>query len=270
MLNKKELQSKAKELRKEIIKMIFAAESGHPWWSLSAIDLMTVLFYWWYLKFDVNNSKWENRDYFVLSKWHISPAYYSILSDLWYFSKDELFSFRQIDSLLQWHPNNKIPWVEVATWSLWQWLSIANWIALWLKIDNKENKVWALLWDWELQEWQVWEAVMTSNHNKLGNLVAIVDHNWIQIDGKLEEVKSVWDVAAKFRAFDWEVFEIDGHNFDEIIDTYKKAIAVKDKPTCIVAKTTKWKWISFMEWKAWWHGKAPSEEQFNQAIEELN
>lgn len=268
-MNTTELQLKSKELRKDLLKMIFWAESGHPWGSLSSIDLMTVLFYWWFLKYDAQNPKWENRDYFVLSKWHISPAYYSILADLWFFNKDELFSFRQINSLLQWHPNNKIPWVEVATWSLGQWLSIANGIALWLKLDKKENKVWALLWDGELQEWQVWEAIMTSNHNNLWNLIAIVDNNWLQIDWKTDKIMSLWNIWNKFKAFDWEVFEIDWHNFDEIIDIYTKAIEIKDKPVCIVANTTKWKWVSFMEWNHWWHGKAPNEEQFKQASDEL-
>ncbi len=268
-MNIEVLQNKSKKLKSQAVKMIFWANSGHPWWSLSSLDLMTVLFYWDFLKFDAKNPWWDERDYFILSKWHISPAYYSILEDLWYFPNEQLFSFRQIDSLLQWHPASSVPWVEVWTWSLWQWLSIANWIALGLNLDNKKNKVWVLLWDWELQEWQIWEAAMSSAHYKLWNLIAIVDNNNLQIDWRLEDVMNVWNVWEKFKAFWWEVINVDGHDFESIADSYKKALEFEWKPVCIVASTTKWKWVSFMEDNHWWHGKAPNEEELGVAMEEL-
>ena len=268
-MNTKTLKQTSGNLRQDIIKSVYWAQSGHPWWSLSAIDLMTVLFYWGYLKYDPENPDWKERDYFVMSKWHWSPAYYAVLADLGYFSKDELFSFRQIDSLLQWHPSSKIPWVEISTWSLWQWLSVAVWISMWLKIDDKPNKVWALCWDWELQEWQIWEAAMTAAHYKCWNLVAIIDRNWLQIDGPTEEVMNVGQVEEKFKAFWWEVFDVWGHDISEIWEIYEKAIEVKDKPVAIIAYTMKWKWVSFMEDQAGWHWKAPSKEQYEKAIQEI-
>lgn len=268
-MNINNLQLKSKQLKSQAVKMVFWANSGHPGWSLSSLDLLTILFYWGFLKFDVSKPLWSDRDYFILSKWHISPAYYSILADLGYFPSEELFSFRQINSLLQWHPSSKIPWVEVSTWSLWQWLSVANWIALWLSLDNKDNKIWVLLWDWELQEWQVWEAAMSSAHYKLWNLIAIVDNNGLQIDWKLEDVMNVWDIWEKFKSFWWEVLRTDGHDFDSISKVYNKALEIKWKPVCIVANTIKWKWVSFMENNHWWHWKSPNEEELKIAMKEL-
>ena len=269
-MNYKELKLKSNALKKHALKMIFWANSGHPWGSLSSLDLLTVLFYWAYLKYDPKNPEWEERDYFVLSKGHVSPAYYSILSDIWFFNIDETFSFRQVNSLLQWHPSSKIPWVEISTWSLGQWLSVASWIALWLNMDKKPNKVWVMLWDWELQEGQVWESVMASSHYNLWNLIAVVDKNGLQIDWKTEDVMSVWNVWEKFKAFWWEVFEVDWHDFEKIDEIYKKAIEVKDKPVCIVATTIKWKWVSYMEWNHWWHWKSPNQEEFDLGMKELD
>jgi transketolase len=208
-MNTKELKNKASKLRQDIIKTIYWAQSWHPWWSLSAIDLMVTLYYWWFLKFNAKEPKWNERDYFIMSKWHGSPAFYTVLSDLWYFLSEELFSFRQIDSLLQWHPVNKIPWVEVCSWSLWQWLSVAVWIALWLKTDWKNNTVWALCWDWELQEWQIWEALMSASHFWLWNLIMIVDHNWYQIDGSTKQIMDIWNIKSKLDSFWWETLEVD-------------------------------------------------------------
>ena len=264
------LKSKSKELRKDILKMVYWAQSWHPWWSLSSIDLLTTLFFWGFFNSTPKNPKDENRDFFILSKGHASPAYYSILWDLWYFSKDEYFTFRQINSLLQGHPMPKVPWVEVASGSLWQGLSVAHWIALSTKVDKKENKIFTLLWDWELQEWQVWEAAMSAGHYKTDNLVAFIDKNWLQIDWDVCEVMNVWDISAKFKSFWWEVLEVDWHNFEEIDKVLKKAISVKWKPCVIVAKTIKWKWVSFMEWEAGWHWKAPNQEQYDSAILELS
>ena len=265
-----QIKEKSQELRKDILKMVYSAQSWHPWWSLSAIDLLSVLFLWKHFNSTPKNPKNSNRDYFILSKWHASPAYYSILGELWYFSKDEYFSFRQIDSLLQGHPMPKVPWVEVSSWSLWQWLSVANWIAMWIKLDKKENKVFTLLWDWELQEWQVWEAAMSAGHYKTDNLVAIVDKNWLQIDWNTSDVMNVWDISEKFKSFWWEVLEVDWHDFEKIDEVFKKAISTKWKPVVIVAETIKWKWVSFMEWQAWWHWKAPSEEQYKDAELQLS
>ena len=269
-MNTANLQEKAQKLRTDIIKSIYWAQSGHPWGSLSAIDLMTVLYFWGFLKYNAQDPKWEWRDYFIMSKGHWSPAYYSILADLWYFSGDELFSFRQIDSLLQWHPTNKVPWVEVSTGSLGQWLSVAVWIALGLKSSWEDNKVWALCWDWELQEWQIWEAAMSASHYNLWNLVVIVDRNWLQIDWATSDVMDVGNISKKFSWFDWEVLEVDWHNMEEIASIYTKAIEIKDKPVCIVADTSKWKWVSFMEDNYKWHWKAPNEEEYNTAIGELS
>lgn len=263
------LKNIATKLRQDILKMIYSAQSGHPGGSFSSIDLLTVLFFDGFLKLDAQHPDWLERDYFILSKGHAAPALYAVLGELGFFAKDEFFNLRQIDSLLQGHPVIKIPGVEATTGSLGQGVSMATGIAMGLKIDQKSNKVFTLLGDGEMQEGQVWEALMSAAHHHLGNLVAIVDVNGLQIDGATSSVMNSTPLDQKFQAFGWEVFTCDGHNYTEIGETLKQAIAVIDKPAVILAKTVKGKGVSFMENNAGWHGKAPNEAEFTQAMAEL-
>lgn len=258
----------ARRLRVNILKAIFAAQSGHPGGSLSAVEILTILF-WKFLKNFPENPKNENRDFFILSKAHAAPALYSALAERGFFDSAELFKLRQIDSLLQGHPTNKIPGVEVCGGSLGQGLSVATGIAAGLKIQKKANRVFALLGDGELQEGQIWEAAMNAASQKLENLVAIVDRNNLQIDGPTREVCAVAPVAAKFKSFGWEVFETDGHDFAELEKSFAAAISVKNKPALILARTEKGRGVSFMENQISWHGKAPSSEEFEKAIAEI-
>ena len=263
------LKEKAKEIRKSIVSMITEAKSGHPGGSLSATDILTAL-YFSEMNIDPANPKMEGRDRFVLSKGHAAPAIYATLAERGYFSKDELLTLRKFGSRLQGHPDmKKLPGVEMSTGSLGQGLSAANGMAISAKIYNNDYRVYAILGDGELQEGQIWEAVMTAAHYKLDNLVAIVDYNNLQIDGKVSDVMDVSPVADKFKAFNWHVIEIDGHNYDEIIKAFAEARTVKGKPTVIVANTVKGKGVSFMENNAGFHGAAPNDEEYKKAMEEL-
>lgn len=265
----KHLQETASRVRIDIIKMIYAAKSGHPGSSLSCVEIIVSLFCGGFLKFDPKNPKWLDRDYFILSKGHAAPTLYSVLAELGFFEKDHLFELRQVGALLQGHPKNNIPGIEVCTGSLGQGLSVANGIAMGLKIDKKQNKVFTLHGDGELQEGQIWEAAMTAHQQKLGNLIAIVDKNGLQIDGATKNICSVEDVGEKFKAFGWQVFECDGHDFEDLKRTIQKAIAVENQPSVIVANTIKGKGVSFMENQAGWHGKAPNDDEFKKAMSEL-
>lgn len=270
MKNTEELEKVAKEVRKGIIEEVYRAESGHPGGSLSIADILTVL-YFNVLNIDPKNSKWEDRDRFVLSKGHCSPALYSVLANRGYFDKELLKTFRNLESDLQGHPDmNKVQGVDMTTGSLGQGLSVANGMAIAGKLNNKQYRVYCLLGDGEIEEGQVWEAAMTANKYKLDNLCVIVDNNNLQIDGTIEEVMSSYPIDEKFKSFGFQIININGHNIQEIIDAFDVAKNVKGKPTCIIAKTIKGKGVSFMENKAEWHGKAPTEEQYNLAIEELN
>ena len=270
MKNTEELEKVAKDVRKGIIEEVYRSESGHPGGSLSIADILTVL-YFNVLNIDPKNSKWEDRDRFVLSKGHCSPALYSVLANRGYFDKELLKTFRNLESNLQGHPDmNKVPGVDMTTGSLGQGLSVANGMAIAGKLNNKQYRVYCLLGDGEIEEGQVWEAAMTANKYKLDNLCVIVDNNNLQIDGTIEEVMSSYPIDEKFKSFGFQIINIDGHNIQEIIDAFDVAKNVKGKPTCIIAKTIKGKGVSFMENKAEWHGKAPTEEQYNLAIEELN
>ena len=265
----KELQKIAKDLRRDIIEMIYRAKSGHPGGSLSIADIMAVL-YWNEMNVDPANPKMENRDRFVLSKGHAAPALYAALIEKGYASKDLIPTLRRWHSPLQGHPDmKKLPGVEMSTGSLGQGLSAANGMAISAKIYGNDYRVYAILGDGELQEGQIWEAVMTAAHYKLDNLVAIVDYNNLQIDGKVSDVMDVSPVADKFKAFNWHVIEIDGHNYDEIIKAFAEARTVKGKPTVIVANTVKGKGVSFMENNAGFHGAAPNDEEYKKAMEEL-
>ena len=269
MVDLEDLKLKAKNIRRNIVEMVYSASSGHPGGSLSVADIMTAL-YFTEVNVDVNNPKDENRDRVVLSKGHCSPALYSSLAEKGFIPQEDLKTFRKTDSYLQGHPDmKKIPGVDMTSGSLGQGLSVANGMALAGKMDNKEYRVYAILGDGEIQEGQVWEAAMTSSHYKLDNLCVIVDNNNLQIDGSIDEVMSPYPIDKKFESFGFNVLVIDGHNFTEIMDAFKAARECKGKPTAIIAKTTKGKGVSFMENKAGWHGKAPNEEEYNIAMEDL-
>lgn len=269
-MNIEGLKMKAKEIRKDIIEEVYNAKSGHPGGSLSIADIMAVL-YFNELRIDEKNPRWEDRDRVVLSKGHCSPALYAALAERGFFSKETLKSFRKIDSNLQGHPDlNKVQGVDMTSGSLGQGLSVANGMAISAKMDNKDYRVYVILGDGEIEEGQIWEAAMAANKYKLDNLCVIVDNNNLQIDGTIEEVMSSYPIDEKFKSFGFNVLNIDGNNIEEIINAFESAKKTKDKPTCIIAKTIKGKGVSFMENKAEWHGKAPSEEEYNEAMRELN
>ena len=264
-----ELEKKAKEIRRGIIEAVFNASSGHPGGSLSIADVMTVL-YFNEMNIDEKNPKWEDRDRLVLSKGHCSPVLYSCLAERGFFEKEKLKTFRNINSNLQGHPDmNKVPGVDMTSGSLGQGLSAANGMAIAGKLDNKNYRVYAVLGDGEIEEGQIWEAAMAASHYKLDNLCVIVDKNNLQIDGLTDEVMSSKPLDQKFNSFGFEVITIDGNNIEEIMKAFEKAKTVKNKPTCIIAETVKGNGVSFMEGKAGWHGKAPNEEQYNLAMEDL-
>ena len=264
-----DLKTIANTIRKDIIKATHAAGSGHPGGSLSAVEILTVL-YFYKMKVDPDNPKDPDRDIFVLSKGHASPVLYSTLAEKGYFEKSLLPTFRKIGSILQGHPDKKkVPGVEMSTGSLGQGFSTCIGMALASKLDKKKNRIYALLGDGEIQEGIVWEAAMSASHYKLDNLTAILDHNGLQIDGSNEDVMNVNPVKEKWESFGWNVIEIDGHDFGQIISALDTAENVKGKPTIIIAKTIKGKGVSFMEGVADWHGKAPNNEQMEAAISEL-
>lgn len=264
------LEKTATIVRKNIIEQVYEASSGHPGGSLSCTDILTNL-YFNEMRVDPKNPNWENRDRFVLSKGHCSPCLYAVLAEKGFFPKEELVKFRSIDSYLQGHPSMKdVPGVDMSTGSLGQGISAAVGMAMMGKLDEKDYRVYSIMGDGELQEGQVWEAFMSAAHYKLDNLTAFLDHNGLQIDGKITEVMSPEVVEDKFRAFGWRVINIDGHDFNQIIDALEEAKKTKGIPTMIVAATVKGKGVSYMEDKAGWHGSAPSKEQRDQAIEELD
>lgn len=265
----KDYKEIANSIRKNIIKMTYEAKSGHPGGSLSACEILTAL-YFKEMRIDPNNPKWEDRDRFVLSKGHATPALYAVLAERGFFPKEELMRFRKIDSMLQGHPDMKgTPGVDMSTGSLGQGLAAANGMALSAKLDNKDYRVYALVGDGEIQEGIIWEAAMLSSHYKLDNLTVFIDHNGLQIDGFNKDVMNVEPIDKKFEAFGWNVLSIDGHDFDQIFDALEKSKQVKGKPTLIIANTVKGKGISFMENQASWHGTAPNAEQAQKALAEL-
>ena len=268
-MNIDEIQEKAKEIRKDIITEVYCAKSGHPGGSLSIADIMAVL-YFDELKINEKDPKWEDRDRLILSKGHCSPALYAALAERGFFKKEELKTFRKLGSKLQGHPDlNKVPGVDMTSGSLGQGLSVANGIAIAGKMDNKDYRVYVIVGDGEIEEGQIWEAAMTSSKYKLDNLCLIIDNNNLQIDGTIEEVKSSYPIDKKFESFGFNVLKIDGNNIEDILRAFYIAKNTKHKPTCIIAKTKKGKGVSFMENKAEWHGKAPSEEEYNLAMKEL-
>lgn len=269
-LNEQQLKEKARELRVSILEMLHEAGSGHPGGSLSAIDIMTVL-YNNVMRHDPNNAKWEERDRFILSKGHIAPALYAVLGHCGYFEQKEFSTLRKYKSILQGHPcMHKTPGVEVSAGSLGQGLSIATGLAIGGRLNAKDYRVYCMMGDGEIQEGQIWEAAMSAGHYKLDNLCAILDYNGVQIDGKVEDIMTINPCKEKWLAFNWNVIEIDGHDVVQIDNAFKEAKEYKGKPTIIIAKTVKGKGVSFMEHAPAWHGTAPNKEQLEKALAELN
>ena len=266
---KKQLQITACKVRMGVIEATYGAKAGHPGGSLSAAEVYTYL-YFKEMNIDPANPKWEDRDRFVLSKGHTTPGLYSVLANRGYFPVEDLPTFRHIDSYLQGHPNmNTVPGVDMSTGSLGQGVSVATGMALAAKHTGKANRVYALLGDGEIQEGQVWEACMADAHYKLDNFCIIVDNNGLQIDGNIADVMSPYPIVDKLVAFGFEVAQVDGHSFDELEAAFDKARETKGKPFAIVMKTVKGKDVSFMENDAGWHGKAPNDAEYAQAMSEL-
>ncbi len=263
-----ELKEKCKETRKDIIEMIYAAGSGHVGGSLSCVELLVALYHnIMNLELDENSKR---IDKFVLSKGHAAPTYYSVLSQKGYIQRKDLLSLRKIDGVLEGHPSIKTNGVDVSSGSLGQGLSIANGMALAKKLDNKEGYVYCLMGDGEIEEGQVWEAAMTASQHKLSNLIAFVDYNGLQIDGKLSEVATPEPIKEKFEAFGFNSYEIDGHNIEKIIETINEIKEnMNDKPNVVVLKTVKGKGISFMEDDFNYHGKKLTEDEYLRAKKEL-
>ncbi|WP_278682208.1 transketolase [Paraclostridium bifermentans] len=269
MRDHKVLNGIARNIRRNIVTMIHSSKSGHPGGSLSAVEILTSL-YFDEMNVDSRNPKMEDRDRFVLSKGHAAPVLYSTLAEKGYFDKAELNSLRKIGAMLQGHPDMKgIPGVEMSTGSLGQGFSVACGMAMASKLDNAPWRVYTLLGDGEIQEGIVWEAAMSAAHYKLDNLVAFLDYNGLQIDGEVEKVMNVGPAMDKFKSFGWNVIEIDGHDFDQIFAALDMAKETVGKPTMIIAKTVKGKGVSFMENNAGWHGTAPSDSDLEKALQEL-
>ncbi|MFD3155723.1 transketolase [Haloimpatiens sp. FM7330] len=268
-VNTKELQNIAKTIRKDIVTMLTESASGHPGGSLSAVEIVTSL-YFNEMNIDCKNPHDPNRDRFVLSKGHAVPVLYSALARKGFFDASELKTLRKMGSKLQGHPNmNYVPGIDMSTGSLGQGISSAVGMAMAGKLDKKDYRVYTLLGDGELAEGEVWEASMCASHYKLDNLTAFVDNNGLQIDGKCEDVMNSNPIDDKFKAFGWHVIKIDGHDFTQIINAIEEAKNTKDKPTVVICKTVKGKGVSFMENEAGWHGSAPNMEQCEQALKEI-
>jgi len=257
----------AKTIRRDIIEMIYAAGSGHAGGSLSLADIFAVL-YFGEMKHDPANLQWEDRDRLILSKGHAAPVLYSALARSGYFDPEYLKTLRKTDSFLEGHPAMKTPGVEVGTGSLGQGLSIGCGLAVSFIKRQTSQRVFVILGDGELQEGQNWEAFMFAGHNNLNNLTAVIDLNDLQIDGKVTEVNSIEPIADKMKSFNWDYTVIDGHDFDQIQEAFKKA-RLSDKPFAVIAKTVKGKGVSFMENKAEWHGKPIGKEEYDKAMKEL-
>ena len=268
-MNKLELMKTANEIRKGIVTALHSAKAGHPGGSLSATEIFTYL-YFEEMNVDPKDPKKADRDRFVLSKGHTAPGLYSTLAQKGFFPEEDLVTLRHTGSYLQGHPDMKhIPGVDMSSGSLGQGISAAVGMAIAGKLDNADYRVYTLLGDGEIQEGQVWEASMLAAHRKLDNLVVIVDNNNLQIDGAITEVNSPYPIDKKFEAFNFHVINIDGNDFDQIDAAFKEAKTVKGQPTAIIAKTVKGKGVSFMENQVGWHGKAPNDEEYKIAMEEL-
>lgn len=265
----KYLEEKARELRRYIVTMIYEAKSGHPGGALSAADIVTAL-YFDELNVNPKDPKWKERDRVILSKGHTCPVIYAVLAMKGFYDLEVIHTLRKMGSILQGHPDmKKVPGLDMTTGSLGQGLSAGAGMAYGTKIDGLNSRTFVLLGDGEIQEGQIWEAAMLASKYKLDNLVAIVDVNNLQVDGWCSDIMPVEPIDKKWEAFGWEVFKIDGHNMKEILQAFEDIKKVKDKPICILATTVKGKGVSYMENVCEWHGMAPNEEQFKQAMAEL-
>ena len=264
----KELEKKARKIRQLIVRMLGVAGSGHPGGSLSAADMITAL-YFAVMRHDPKNPSWPQRDRFHLSKGHCCPLWYAVLAESGYFPESHLWTLRKFGSMLQGHPDRRTPGVEVASGSLGQGLSVSVGMSLAGKLDKKDYRVYVLMGDGETQEGNVWEAAMAASHYKCDNLCAILDHNGFQIDGRTDVIMNLRPVLDKWRAFGWHAIEIDGHSMKDILAAYEEAAATKGKPSIIVGHTIKGKGVSFMENIVDFHGRAPTKEETEKAIQEL-
>lgn len=264
------LKKIAKEIRIDILKMLTEAGSGHTGGSLSSVEILTAL-YFYKLRHDPKNPGWEDRDRFLLSKGHVCPALYAALAAAGYFPKQELLTLRKLGSRLQGHSQKgSVPGVEISSGSLGQGLSIANGMALAMKLDGRQSRIYCLMGDGETHEGQVWEAAMTSSHYKLDNVCAVVDYNKFCIDGRIEDIMGLEPYADRWRSFGFNAIEVkDGHDLNQLMDAYDEAEKIKGKPSLIIAHTIKGKGVSFIENRCEWHGIAPNKEQLEKALEEL-
>ena len=262
------LKNIAKEMRKTILETIYESKSGHPGGSLSMVEIMTAL-YFYKLRYDSRNPKWLDRDRVVLSKGHCTPGLYTTLALAGFFPKEELKTFRKINSRLQGHAYIGVPGVDATTGSLGQGLSVGNGMAIAAKLDNKNYKTYILLGDGELQEGSIWEAAMSAAHFKLDNVIAIVDRNQIQQTGFTENIKALGDLSGKFSSFGWDVQTVDGHSIEALMNALDKTDKKDGKPKVIIANTAKGKGISFMELNHKWHGAAPNKKELKKALKEL-
>ena len=271
MMTSDELLKMCRTVRTDILTMVHEAGSGHPGGSLSAAEIMTALYFGDVMRVDPQDPEWEGRDRFILSKGHVAPVVYSVLARKGFFSVEELKTLRKFGSILQGHPHmQSTPGLDCSSGSLGQGLSIANGLAIGFKKQKMDNRVYCLMGDGELQEGQIWEAVMTAAQNKLDNVCAIVDYNHVQLDGSTEEIKDLGDLTEKWHAFGWNVIEVDGHDIEAVLKAFAMAEAFKGKPTVLIANTIKGKGVSFMENDSNWHGTAPNADQLAQALNEIN
>lgn len=267
----RELETMAKAVRSDIVTMTNKAGSGHPGGSLSAADLLVGLYFGGQMRVDPANPDWEDRDRFILSKGHVAPVIYSVLARKGFFPVEELWTLRKFGSILQGHPHKEsTPGLDCSSGSLGQGLSVANGIAIAMKKQGKEAHVYCMIGDGELDEGQIWEAVMTAAQHKLDNVCAIVDYNHVQLDGTTDEIKDMGDLTQKWHDFGWNVVELDGHDMKQVLNAFEMASSFKGKPTVLIANTVKGKGVSFMENDCNWHGTAPNAEQLQQALAEIN
>jgi transketolase len=264
----KELENKAKQIRRLIIQMLAKAGSGHPGGSLSATDLITAL-YFSLLRHNPKDPAWPKRDRFHMSKGHCCPLWYAVLAESGYFPKDKLWTLRQLGSILQGHPDRRTPGVDVASGSLGQGLSVGLGMSLAAKLDQQDYRVYVLLGDGEIQEGNIWEAAMACAHYKCDNLCAMLDYNGFQIDGKVKDIMNLEPIVDKWQAFGWQAIEIDGHNIRQILQAFEEARLTRGKPSIIIAHTIKGKGVSFMENVVDFHGRAPTKEEAEKALKEL-
>lgn len=265
-----QMQAVAHDIRVDIVESLHCAGSGHPGGSLSAVEMLTVL-YFHQMNIDPQNPNWEDRDRFVLSKGHAAPVYYAALAERGYFPKETLKTLRQIDSPLQGHPDRKkVRGVDMSTGSLGQGISAAAGMACFGKLQKKNFRVYSVIGDGEMQEGEVWEALMSAAHYHLSNFTVLLDNNNLQIDGAVDHVMSIYPVREKVEAFGWNVLEVDGHDIAALLDALQKTEQESEKPTFIICKTVKGKGVSFMENQAGWHGAAISDENYKIAMSDLN